>query len=236
MTILTFRRLGCRYVATVETIFFLTNGSDLVIWDSHPLALGATPAQVFIDGIPQLESPHVVEKPKTFQHAPSVPNFDKEAQEAVEYDGLPPLEPTAVKIRPIVFVNVKSVLTPDDEGVHELFSATGGGTLGTVVAENGHITCVGVCSTDFADATIIDLEAGSISPGLVTFGSPLGLQHIEAEDSTADGAIYDPLSSSGVPEIVGGDGAIIRAADGLVFQTRDALYASTLRGLIIAHP
>lgn len=236
MTILTFRRLGCRYVAIVETVFFLTNGSDLVIWDSHPLALGATPAQVFIDGIPQLESPHVVKKPKTFQHAPSVPNFDKEAQEAVEHDGLPPLEPTAVKIRPIVFVNVKSVLTPDDEGVHELFSATDGGTLGTVVAENGHITCVGVCSTDFADATIIDLEAGSISPGLVTFGSPLGLQHIEAEDSTADGAIYDPLSSSGVPEIVGGDGAIIRAADGLVFQTRDALYASTLRGLIIAHP
>ncbi|KAJ7841313.1 carbohydrate esterase family 9 protein [Mycena olivaceomarginata] len=174
---------------------------DLVIWDSHPLALGATPAQVFIDGIPQLESPYVVEKPKTFQHAPSVPNFDKEAQEAVEYDGLPPLEPTAVKIRPIVFVNVKSAST-------ELFLATDGGTLGTVVAENGHITCVGVY------ATIIDLEAGSISPGLRT--------------RTADGAIYDPLSSSGVPEIVGGDGAIIRAADGLVFQTRDAFVSFSL--------
>ncbi|KAN0081191.1 hypothetical protein V8E55_008815 [Tylopilus felleus] len=30
--------------------------SDLAIWDSHPLALGATPVQVFIDGIPQLEA------------------------------------------------------------------------------------------------------------------------------------------------------------------------------------
>jgi hypothetical protein len=78
---------------------------------------------------------------------------------------------------------------------------------------------------DVADATVIDLEAGSISPGLVSFGSPLGLEHIQAEQSTTDGPVFDPLSRNGVPDILGGDGAIIRAADGLLFQTRDALYA-----------
>ncbi|KAF7330294.1 Carbohydrate esterase family 9 protein [Mycena venus] len=199
--------------------------ADLVIWDSHPLALGATPVQVFIDGIPQLEDVHVVQKPKAFQRAPSVPNFDKEAQEAVEYEGLPPLEPNTAKTRPVVFINVQSVFTPDAEGIQQAFLAADNSTLGTVVAEDGHITCIGVCSTDFVDATIIDLQAGSITPGLVSFGSPLGLNHIEGEPSTTDGPIYDPLSDAGVPEIVGGDGAIIRAADGLLFQTRDALLA-----------
>ena len=57
--------------------------ADLVIWDSHPLSLGATPKQVIIDGIPQLPTPYIVEKPDAFQVAPKVPNFDKEAKETV---------------------------------------------------------------------------------------------------------------------------------------------------------
>jgi hypothetical protein len=197
---------------------------DLVIWDSHPLALSATPIQVFIDGVPQLENAHVAQKPDAFQHTPEVPNFDKEAQQAVEHDGLPPLEPTTITTRPVVFVNVRSVFAPGPSGVEQLFSAADDSPLGTVVAENGHITCVGACSTDLTDASVVDLEGGSFSPGLVSFGSPLGLEHIAGEESTIDGPIYDPLAKNGVPEIVGGDGAIIRAADGLLFHTRDALY------------
>ena len=57
--------------------------ADLVIWDSHPLALGATPIQVIIDGIPQLPARFVVEKPHSFQVVPKVPNFDKEANSTV---------------------------------------------------------------------------------------------------------------------------------------------------------
>jgi hypothetical protein len=168
---------------------------------------------------------HVVEKPGTFQQTPPVPNFDKEAQEAVEHDGLPPLEPTTTTTRLVVFINVQSVFMSRASGVERLFLATDESALGTVVAEKGQVTCVGVCSMNIADATVIDLEGGSISPGLVSFGSPLGLEHIQAEQSTVDGPVYDPLSSNGVPDILGGDGAIIRAADGLLFQTRDALYA-----------
>ncbi|KAJ6466602.1 carbohydrate esterase family 9 protein [Mycena vitilis] len=199
--------------------------ADLIIWDSHPLALGATPVQVFIDGIPQLSGPHVVVKPETFQRTPHVPNFNKEARQAVEYDGLPPLEPVDSTTGAIVFINVQSVFTHEANGVRQQFLGADSGVLGTVVAENGQITCVGVCSKNAADATVIDLEGGSISPGLVSFGSPLGLEHMAAESSTVDGPVYDPLSSSGVPAIVGGDAAIIRAGDGLLFQTRDALHA-----------
>ena len=31
---------------------------DIVIWESYPLALGVTPRQVYIDGIPQLDHPN----------------------------------------------------------------------------------------------------------------------------------------------------------------------------------
>ncbi|KAF8825834.1 hypothetical protein HHX47_DHR6000507 [Lentinula edodes] len=60
--------------------------SDLVVWDSHPLAIGATPVQVFMDGIAQLEDPVVIEKPDKSQDAPKIPNYDEEAREAVECD------------------------------------------------------------------------------------------------------------------------------------------------------
>ncbi|KAG6891468.1 hypothetical protein C0992_006199 [Termitomyces sp. T32_za158] len=97
--------------------------ADLVIWDSHPLALGATPVQVFIDGIPQLQSPHVVRKPKAFQKSPKVPNFDKEAAKAVEYEGLPPLAPAKPLPSTTVFTNISSVYLPRDDSIEMTFSA-----------------------------------------------------------------------------------------------------------------
>ncbi|KAJ7086089.1 carbohydrate esterase family 9 protein [Mycena belliarum] len=193
--------------------------SHLIIWDSHPLALGATPKQVFNDGVPQLLHAHVVEKPETFQQTPPVPNFDKEAQAAL-----------------VVFVNVQSVFAPSAAGVNQVFSAADAGALGAVLVKKGRITCVGVCRMDISDTKVIDLEGGSISPGLVSFGSPLGLEYIAAEDSTNDSPIHDRLTEKGVPDMIGGDGAMIRAADGLLFQTRDALlaYRAGVTSVIVA--
>ena len=59
-------------------------------------------------------------------------------------------------------------------------------------------------------------------PGLLTYGSPLGLEHIESEPSTTDGTVLSALESD-VPEIIGGSGAVIHASEGLEFATRDAL-------------
>jgi hypothetical protein len=202
---------------------------DLVIWDSHPLALGATPSQVFIDGIPQLESPHVIHKPTSFQKSPKVPIFDKEASEAVKYEGLPPLRPRKSTTETTIFTNVKSTYIISTGAVHEAFSALNETAFGVVVTRNGSIVCSGTQQTcltstalDDTDVTIVDLEGGSISPGFVSFGSPLGLQHIDAEPSTNDGYVYDPLVKA-VPKVLGGDTAIIRAVDGLLYGSRDAL-------------
>ncbi|KZS89718.1 hypothetical protein SISNIDRAFT_479686 [Sistotremastrum niveocremeum HHB9708] len=99
---------------------------DIVIWDSHPLSLGATPQQVYIDGIPQLKNPSVSTKPDTFQSYPRPPNFDKEARETVEWEGLPPLKPSlnSRKGGRVGFLNVRSVWgrNGDGSGVVEMMS------------------------------------------------------------------------------------------------------------------
>lgn len=55
----------------------------------------------------------------------------------------------------------------------------------------------------------------------MSFGSPLGLEHIAAEDSTNDGIVHDPLIRV-VPKVFGPD-VIAHAVDGLQFASRDAL-------------
>jgi len=203
---------------------------DLVIWDSHPLALGATPAQVFIDGIAQLESPYVITKPENFQKSPRVPNFDDEAQRAVVHEGLPPLVPKKMPLdSTLIFKNVKSIHVVKKGIVEQMHFAQAATEFMTVVTHNGSISCYGdeeKCMVSNilggTDVSVIDLDGGSLSPGLVTYGSPVGLQHIDQESSTNDGNVYDPLLKA-MPDILGGDSAIIQAADGLQFESRDAL-------------
>ncbi|THG92619.1 hypothetical protein EW026_g8341, partial [Hermanssonia centrifuga] len=211
-------------------IGFIKTGydADLVLWDSHPLALGATPQQVWVDGIPQLSSPHVNHKPASSQASPQTPDFNKEALDAVKYDGLPPLEPKTSNDGAVVFTNVSRVLTINTEGIEDKFIAEG--DLGVVLVRNGKLICSSIalfCGEDLlasGKAQFIDLAGGWISPGLTTFGSVLGLEEIEGEASTSDGYVLDPLLYK-VPEIAGGDNSIIRAGDGLQYTTRNALLA-----------
>ncbi|KAK0188101.1 carbohydrate esterase family 9 protein [Armillaria mellea] len=214
---------------------------DLVIWDSHPLSLGATPSQVFIDGIPQLESAYVVHKPQAFQEIPRVPNFDDEVEETLKYDGLPPLSPSKSVADITAFTNVKSFFSrspvqtiqrifdfPDKDGVVLV-------RKGKVICSGSYVECFDPSILGGAKPHLVDLEGGSISPGLVSFGSPLGLENMDQEPSTNDGSVPDPLIKA-VPKIIGGDTAIIRAVDGLQYTTRDALlaYRSGVTSAIVA--
>uniref|UniRef100_A0A8H8CQ82 Amidohydrolase-related domain-containing protein n=1 Tax=Psilocybe cubensis TaxID=181762 RepID=A0A8H8CQ82_PSICU len=204
---------------------------DLVIWDSHPLALGATPVQVLIDGVLQLQTPHITHKPSAFQKSPKVPNFDDEARRVVEYEGLPPLSPSRIfHDTTVVFKNVNSVYYVKDRSIGKLqTSASHLGSM-TVVTRNGIIVCHGsdieCMGLDLKDTImeVVDLEGGSLSPALVSFGYPLGLVNIRMEPSTNDGSLFDPLLGI-IPKVLGGDTTVIRAFDGLQFGTRNALLA-----------
>lgn len=203
--------------------------ADIVVWDSHPLALGATPKQVYIDGIPQIESSHFVDKPATFQTVPKAPNYDAAKTQTLKFDGLPPLEPKRSDSNAVLFTNVSRVYVKDGSSINSVFVATVASEYMTVLADKGRTTLCGhdmsgCALTSVADIQQIDLQGGSISPALVTFGSPLGLEHIEAEPSTTDGNVKDALESD-LPDIAGGSSSVIRAVDGLQFSTRDALLA-----------
>ncbi|OJT07645.1 hypothetical protein TRAPUB_1485 [Trametes pubescens] len=219
-------------------IGFLEEGydTDIVLWDSHPLALGATPQQVWIDGVPQLATPHTADKPAHFQRLPQTPNFDKEVKEALKYEGLPPLKPKASVSHAVVFANASTVFVRDASsatGIKQIAVTHNADGPFSVVVKEGKIVCVDTTTSasrcarsvlqDSAVVEYVDLDGGSLVPGLTTFGSPLGLEEIMSEVSTKDGYVLDPLQDR-IPKVVGGNGALIHAIDGLQFGTRHALY------------
>jgi hypothetical protein len=187
-----------------------------VIWSSHPLSLAATPTQVYIDGIPQLSLPgqYVAKGPTT---PPRTPNFDSEKVTTVVYEGIPPLEPRSVK--GALFVNV-SGLYMRGEGSSGVMRVSE--QAGSVGVEDGRVVCVGRCP-DFAEGVvdIVDLEGGTIIPGLTSFGAPLGLVEIRLEPSTNDGRVHNPLDGD-LPAVLGD--TIMRAQDGLMFGGQNLLY------------
>ncbi|KAG2742359.1 hypothetical protein P692DRAFT_20879650 [Suillus brevipes Sb2] len=191
--------------------------ADVVIWSSHPLSLASTPTQVYIDGIPQLSLPgrYVAKGPTT---PPRTPNFDSEKVTTVVHEGIPPLEPRSVE--GALFVNV-SGLYMRGEGSSEVMRVSE--QAGSVGVEDGKVVCVGQCS-DFAEEVvdIIDLEGGTITPGLTSFGAPLGLVEIRLEPSTNDGRVHNPLDGD-LPAVLGD--TIMRARDGLMFGGQNLLLA-----------
>lgn len=191
--------------------------ADVVIWSSHPLSLASTPTQVYIDGIPQLSLPsrYVAKGPTT---PPRTPNFDSEKVAAVVYEGIPPLEPRSVKRA--LFVNVSGLYMRSEgsSGVTHVSEQAE-----SVGVEDGRVVCVGQCS-DFAAGGVdtVDLEGGTITPGLTSFGAPLGLVEIRLEPSTNDGRVHNPLDGD-LPALLGD--TIMRAQDGLMFGGRNLLLA-----------
>lgn len=208
--------------------------ADIVMWDSHPLQLGATPVKVWIDGILQIpvppkgeeeEYPVVVGQGKEgdeWKEVPKTPDWDAERNRTLRWDGLPPLEGRQVD-GTVMFTNVKNVWKRSEGGsVVKAFSSDSSPGENTVVVSQGRVTCMGDCSSANDYATSVDLAGGSIAPGLMTFGSPIGLEEIALEPSTADGATFDAFRGS-LPAIMGDVGGVLRAMDALVFGTRNAL-------------
>ncbi|KAG5653026.1 hypothetical protein H0H81_002648 [Sphagnurus paluster] len=219
-------------------IGFLKEGADadVVLWDSHPLQLGATPVKVWIDGILQIPVPPKTDEPPPdievgkgkeadqWRQPPDVPNWDKERKETLMWDGLPPLQGKPKKDITI-FSNVKSVWMRGQGGqIQANFTANSEKEMGVVVVEDGKITCLGAaCLAATSDTTnVVDLRGGSIAPGIMAYGSPLGLEEIAGEASTGDGKPYDAFAGN-VPNILDDSGAIMRAMDALMFGTRNAL-------------
>ncbi|KAF8886873.1 hypothetical protein CPB84DRAFT_1787269 [Gymnopilus junonius] len=209
--------------------------ADIVLWDSHPLTLGATPVQVYVDGVAQLESPFPLTKPAAFQDVPEVPNWDKEKEETIKWEGVPPLkgwgEGKVVGTKPesegrVVIKNVKSLWRYDEAGepFEDVFRDEGdvedhvqedgqepeqkkAGLWRTVLVQNGVI----VDSWDAASSSPLTAEVDA--DGVIDLRG---------------GSIAPGLTTYGAPVGTGEDeedDGIVRAVDGLAFAGRNPLLA-----------
>lgn len=157
--------------------------ADIAVWDSDPLSVGAAPVQVWIDGTAQFEDPVELGKPLT---PPIVPDGSL---------GVIPEEP--VKVRDAVFTGVSRVLLPGGKAT-EMTE----GPL-TVVVSDGEISCLGSCADELQQASdsgvkVVNLNDGYLTKGFTAFGSLIGLNEIDMEADTDNGASHGKAFSRGV--------------------------------------
>ncbi|KAF9872698.1 hypothetical protein CkaCkLH20_09877 [Colletotrichum karsti] len=172
--------------------------ADLVVWDAHPLSIGATPLQVYIDGNPQLKHQIVQESMgTTFNEAgtkdtqPVTPKMRTE------------LEPEKREAfcsktkKPATFVinGITTTFLENHPQVPSTFHDVSGENL-TLVINKGGIACLNTsknCASAITQAsaegevTTLDLSNGHVLPGLTALTSSLGMVEIATEPDTGDG-------------------------------------------------
>ncbi|KAI0165263.1 hypothetical protein GGR52DRAFT_102327 [Hypoxylon sp. FL1284] len=176
--------------------------ADLVIWDSHPLALGATPIQVVIDG-------------KTYINA-SGKLWETSMKREQVFAPAPPSRSQRVKDDKICSPGQQDIVLRGIVKSHIDGLRTSATSNITAVVRSGVLQCVGDSSCEaMADEAIesgipeLHLNAGYILPGIVSATRSHGLAEMVKEPSTRDG------------ELSGADlSRVISAADGLRFGDR----------------
>ncbi|KAL6702755.1 hypothetical protein ACN47E_000989 [Coniothyrium glycines] len=153
--------------------------ADIVVWDSDPLSVGATPVQVWIDGAKQFKDPIELKKPV-------------DAPEEVEHDFADEEENQDMSDT-VVFKGISHV----HRGFSSDTMSESRGDMDTSVAivSQGRLSCVGTCTSQLKTLNaspnppkVINLKNGHLTPPLTAFGTALGLQEIDAAPDTHDGS------------------------------------------------
>jgi imidazolonepropionase-like amidohydrolase len=161
--------------------------ADLVVWDSHPLSVGATALQVYIDGRATLD-PKKVEDSLSTTVSESAPNsgapiMRKILQADVKEKLCSNVENSKHKIT--ISGIMKSYL--DDSSSSETDSDPF-----TMVVEGGKIVCFDSqqkCSMASSDGVVVNLENGYVLPGLIATSVGFGLTEILAIPGSSDGDV-----------------------------------------------
>ncbi|KAI9743083.1 MAG: hypothetical protein M1818_003378 [Claussenomyces sp. TS43310] len=161
--------------------------ADIVVWNTHPLAVGATPLQVYIDGKPTLD-PEKVKRTVSKMRSESYPTNPQGRMRRV------------VTERTKSEICKTSILESDEvviTGIRRNFlrglpseSSSDDGL--TMVLNAGKLTCLGTkedCIPAKSGTTFIALENGYVAPGLIAISNALGLGDIANSDDTSDGIV-----------------------------------------------
>lgn len=187
--------------------------ADVVIWDSHPLALGATPIQVFIDGVPifdeETAGKKLRAKPETErQEVPAQRKFDEMEALSGEFKS------EKLDQSDFIATGIQKLYLRKEDGLESLSAS---GEPLTMVVREGKLICLSTAcdkeieSIDKNDTPVYRLDNGHILPGLTVLSPGHGLLDIESEITTMDGIVdgnRDPTNPKHV----------IYAKDGLKFD------------------
>ncbi|KAI8806713.1 hypothetical protein BJ742DRAFT_815968 [Cladochytrium replicatum] len=173
--------------------------ADVVVWDRHPLELGAHPLRVFVDGHTTFSLPLTLPKPEkapaTVEEMTAISTADVSGGVCKQGD-----VNSKVAYSKVAIVGIGRLIA---DKANDLVDAE-------LVIKDGIVECFGrrgACNTQ--KATVYDLNGGWIIPGAVVGGSFLGLEELAAESSTLERPLaFDPRK--------GGP----RASDGLNFDSK----------------
>ncbi|KAL2757234.1 hypothetical protein ACRALDRAFT_1047363 [Sodiomyces alcalophilus JCM 7366] len=157
--------------------------ADLVVWDSDPLSVGATPLQVWIDGFAQFEDPVELDKPVTKPITPDE-RLGEAAQESRQV------------LHDVIFTGVTKVLLSDSEDGEKVPDPMPEGPTNVIVT-GGKITCIGHCTSEMEAASshhVMALDNGYLVKSFTAFGSTIGLNAIDYESDTDNGLNPDKFS------------------------------------------
>ncbi|KAI0111757.1 hypothetical protein F4814DRAFT_423498 [Daldinia grandis] len=168
---------------------------DLVVWNRHPLQVGAVPLEVYIDGKSVVRA-----SDSLWKASESKPSF-KEAPISRPSD-----IPNTACISGQSDIIIRGARTSfiGDDGLRNEHPETGDLTI---VVRSGHVVCVGESKCDVAvrqaiedQVPSIDVRDGHILPGLTIVTRQHGLTEMRQEPSTSDGSstgeeFERPLSS-----------------------------------------
>lgn len=193
--------------------------ADIVVWDSHPLSVGATPRQVFIDGVATLgpakveeSSAHVV----AAQGADAHIGAGKPAMRATIADEERERLCSGSRDQGRGFVISGITRSFLDEFPEFLTNAVGGASPQdnlTMVIADGKVACLGTgadCrsaatklrgSHDDEHVTTIELQNGHLSRGLIAVTSSLGIAEIGTNPTTGDGIVKTGGSEGDAPTV-----------------------------------
>ncbi|KAJ3123381.1 hypothetical protein HK100_011628 [Physocladia obscura] len=163
--------------------------ADIVIWDRPPLELGAHPLRVVIDGYTIVSQKFTPIKP-----APA---------------------PAVKQITPVLDRPKKYLASYTVSNIGKIFAQESEVLNGTIVVENGIITCLGQkCKPA---GIVFNLHGGVVIPGLISAAAGLGLEEISTDASTTDGilSVEDVLAGFAFAKDglrVGGDGKLLESA------------------------
>ncbi|KAH8651044.1 hypothetical protein BX600DRAFT_387377 [Xylariales sp. PMI_506] len=230
--------------------------ADIVVWDSHPLSIGSTPQQVFIDGIATLDSKVVEESTgysleSSAKRPSSMKPIMRTRKSRKDSDDFCLL--ARHKSQNFVVHGIKKSFLDHYSDFPASVSVSENGNL-TMVVKNGTVSCIGaseICREEVIavgnDAVTIGLQNGHMLPGLIAVTDSLGIKEIFSEPFTGNGAaqVKDVKNSASVDYAKYGVsldgkafararlGGVTRAITAPEYPTVDDERAGLLRGVSV---